>query len=226
MKTHQKSILFAALVALSFNAVAQDTETTEGSKDVKKKHIKIVTVEDGVTTKIDTIVSGDDDMVWFGDHSFENFEWDMENFPEMPDSAMMEHMKNFPPPHSKDGKGPRPRVHIYKGPGEFSEVREFRFDEGDSTRHMIFVKSHGEGGTGMEFSGDRPPFPPGQVHMIKHQMKNDPNMIDLNDPNIISFKKKDLSGDREKIEIIRKKSDDKEIEMETEVIIQDKDSSQ
>ena len=31
-------------------------------------------------------------------------------------------------------------------------------------------------------------------------------VIDLNDPNIISYKKKDMSGDREKIEIIRKKS--------------------
>jgi hypothetical protein len=44
-----------------------------------------------------------------------------------------------------------------------------------------------------------------------HSMTRHPGkIIDLNDPNVISYKKKDLSGGREKIEIIRKKSTEPE----------------
>ena len=49
------------------------------------------------------------------------------------------------------------------------------------------------------------------------------NLIDLNDPDIISFERKELSGGREKIEIIRKKPTEKQVRVETEVIT-DKES--
>ncbi len=52
-----------------------------------------------------------------------------------------------------------------------------------------------------------PPVPPFS-HMKVMKMQRHRKIIDLNDPNIISYKKKDMSGDREKIEIIRKKSGD------------------
>ncbi|MDO8929777.1 MAG: hypothetical protein Q7W54_12425 [Bacteroidota bacterium] len=51
-----------------------------------------------------------------------------------------------------------------------------------------------------------PPMPP-MRHMKMIKGANSDRVIDLNDPNIISYKKKNMSGDREKIEIIRKKSE-------------------
>ncbi|HKI88159.1 MAG TPA: hypothetical protein VKA38_03965, partial [Draconibacterium sp.] len=49
--------------------------------------------------------------------------------------------------------------------------------------------------------------------------KKTDNVIDLSDPGIISFKKKKMSGDREKITIIRKKPDDKNTKKEEEIIV-------
>ncbi|HZL10287.1 MAG TPA: hypothetical protein VFC65_09845 [Prolixibacteraceae bacterium] len=53
-----------------------------------------------------------------------------------------------------------------------------------------------------------PPTPPAQMKMMK-QVQNG-QLINLNDPNIVSFKKKDMKGGLEKIEIIRKKSNKSE----------------
>ncbi len=57
-----------------------------------------------------------------------------------------------------------------------------------------------------------PPMPPMPPMRPMKMMKggNSVRVIDLNDPNIISYKKKNLSGNREKIEIIREKSKDSE----------------
>jgi len=49
-------------------------------------------------------------------------------------------------------------------------------------------------------------------------------MINLNDPNIISYKKKNMRGGREKIEIVRNKSDENEnmnfdIELDDSMIV-------
>jgi hypothetical protein len=50
-----------------------------------------------------------------------------------------------------------------------------------------------------------PPVPPvPHIKMLRSTKAG--NAIHLDDPNIISYKKKDMSGDREKIEIIRQKS--------------------
>jgi hypothetical protein len=51
-----------------------------------------------------------------------------------------------------------------------------------------------------------PPFP----HMKVMKMQHGGQTIDLNDPNIVSYKKKDVKGGMEKIEIIRKKSENQE----------------
>ena len=66
----------------------------------------------------------------------------------------------------------------------------------------------------------RPQHPQQIERMMRKQSQN---LIDLNDPDIISFERKELSGDREKIEIIRKKPKEKQVQVETEVI-KDKES--
>jgi hypothetical protein len=47
------------------------------------------------------------------------------------------------------------------------------------------------------------------------------NVIDLSDPGIISYKKKKMSGGREKITIIRNEPSEKEIEKEVSITIPD-----
>jgi hypothetical protein len=55
-----------------------------------------------------------------------------------------------------------------------------------------------------------PPMPPMPPHMRMWKGQHSGRVIDLNDPNITSFKVKDLKGGLEKIEIIRKKSTEPE----------------
>jgi hypothetical protein len=52
-----------------------------------------------------------------------------------------------------------------------------------------------------------PPVPP-VPHMKMLRMEHSGQVINLNDPNVVSFKKKDIKGGLEKIEIIRKKTND------------------
>jgi hypothetical protein len=59
-------------------------------------------------------------------------------------------------------------------------------------------------GEGMKHVPPMPPVPHMEMRGIQHQGQ----IINLDSPNIISYKKKKMSGDREKIEIIRKKSGD------------------
>jgi hypothetical protein len=54
------------------------------------------------------------------------------------------------------------------------------------------------------------PFPP---EMMMMKMHNQGNVIDLSDPGIISYEKKDLKDGKEKITIVRKKPTEKDMEM-------------
>jgi len=60
------------------------------------------------------------------------------------------------------------------------------------------------------------PFSP---EMMMMRMRNRGNVIDLSDPGIISYEKKDLKDGKEKITIVRKKSTEKEMEMHEEFIM-------
>jgi hypothetical protein len=70
--------------------------------------------------------------------------------------------------------------------------------------HMMFFN-----GEGMKHFPPIPPVPP-VPHVKMMKMQHSGRVIDLNDPKILSYKKKELSGNREKIEIIREKSDESE----------------
>lgn len=73
--------------------------------------------------------------------------------------------------------------------------------DGNEEDRLIYLN-----GPDMKHFPPMPPMPP-MPHVKMLKGPNTGHIIDLNDPNIISFKKKKLSGDREKIEIIRKKSE-------------------
>ncbi|WP_163716742.1 hypothetical protein [Mangrovibacterium lignilyticum] len=223
MKTFLKPLFLSAAALIALNAGAQTNEENKPEEKPGKKHIKIVQIEDGVTTKVDTIISGDDQFIWncedFSDEFFRDGQGGLP--PEFSDSLMHKRMKHFRFEGQPGDKGLRTGMRVFKGPREFHNIREFKFEEGDSTRHMIVIK-HGEGDEEfMHFRGQGMPAPPRPENMMSHERMQDPNIINLNDPGVISFKKKDLSGGREKIEIIRQKPDKKKVDIEKEVIVDD-----
>ena len=65
---------------------------------------------------------------------------------------------------------------------------EFRFFDSDSEDDNPFIFA---------------PHPPKVPHVVRLNKKLSGNVIDLGDPDIISYKKKKMSGGREKITIIR-----------------------
>lgn len=99
-----------------------------------------------------------------------------------------------------------PAKHIKKfSPSGFDKMHniDVKVDRRDG-KEMIFLDEEN-----MKHFPPMPPMPP-MPHIKMMRGGNSGRVIDLNDPNIISFKKKNLSGNREKIEIIREKSQEPE----------------
>jgi len=226
MKTVLKTFLFSAAALLTVSTMAQTIDEQKTEENTVKKHIKIAKVEDGVTMKIDTVITGNgDDMAWFGDGEFDDFfeEGKRGMPPHFPDSLLRDKMKRFRFEFNDDQDGRHPRMRMFAGPDDKEIMREFEFKDDDSTRHMIIMHGDNEDcnfGSRMAPQLRRPQQPQRIERMMRRQNQN---LIDLNDPDIISFERKELRGGREKIEIIRKKPTEKQVQVETEVII-DKES--
>lgn len=205
-----------AVMLLSTELSAQKAPEVKDTK--KSRHIKMTKIENGKTMKLDTVLTGDDVFIWNGDTI-----------------NPVKHIKKFSPSgfdklqhidvnvDSKDGKE---KVMIFRHKdGKVGEPMIWNMDSDDdmeivtedidSLGKRIVVRKRIKDGKGdrMIFLNDGnmkhfppvPPVPP-VPHVRMMQMKHAGKTINLNDPNIISYKKKDMSGDREKIEIIRKKS--------------------
>ncbi len=207
-----------AVLLSSFAYVQIQDKKTEPKKE---RHIKMMKMENGKKMELDTILTNDDIFVWNGDTI-----------------NPVKHVKKFNAVgfdkmhkidvevDNKDGKE---KVMIFRhGGGKGGEPTIWNMDSGDdmeivtddidSLGERIVVRKRvkdGEGNHLMFFNGEgmkhfppvppRPPVPP-----VKMMMKHSGRIIDLNDPKIISYKKKEMSGNREKIEIIREKSDESE----------------
>jgi len=207
-----------AAILLSSSAIAQKTKETK-----ETRHIKMTKIENGKKMEIDTVLTGNDVFVWNGDTL-----------------NPAKHIKKFSPSgfdkmHNidvkvdrKDGKE-KVMIIKHKG-GKAGEPMIWKMDTGDDMEivtenidslgekivirkrmkdgadrdHMIFFKD-GD----MKHFPPMPPMPP-MRHMKMMTGANSGRVIDLNDPKIISYKKKNMSGNREKIEIIREKSEDPE----------------
>jgi hypothetical protein len=203
---------FAALLLSSFVMPGNDDQT---QKPRKSRHVRMVKITDGKKAVIDTVFTTDDVFVWQGDtinpmeHRGDFIEHGFRNDGKRADVAMFRH-----------------RSRVKDGPAFFDAENEDdmnMFDEeNDSTGDQIIVRRimKGKPGNHMFFIDDKgfnhfPPVPPAPLvppvpHRIK--FKHSGQIIDLNDPNVISYRKKDLSGGREKIEIIRKKADRNKME--------------
>lgn len=172
----------------SFVWVQRGHETQEPKKS---RHIKMIKVENGKKMELDTVLTGDGVFVWNGDTI-----------------NPVKHSKRFSP--SGFDKMHHTDVNVDHQNGN-EKVMIIKHRGGKKGEPMIWNMDSGDD-MDMKHFPPMPPMPPMPPvpHMKMMKMKHSGQIIDLNDPNIISFKKKEMSGDREKIEIIRKKSGDNE----------------
>lgn len=200
----------------------------EAQQPKKSRHIKMTKIENGKKMELDTVLTGDDVFVWNGDtvnpvkhiKKFNHADFDkMHQFDVKVDSK--DGNENVMIFKHRGGKKGEPMIWNM----DSGDDMEIVTDDNDSTGKRIVIRKRvGDGDENhmIYFSGDDmkhfppmppvppvPPVPP-MPHMKMMKMQHSGQIIDLNDPNIISYKKKEMSGDREKIEIIRKKSENLE----------------
>ncbi len=211
------ALAFLFTSAISIRETPQDPP--RGKK--AKKHIKMVKVgDDGKKVEIDTIIEGDNVFVFDGDTigGHKALKWiSEENFDFTGDFDM-----GFDIDIEEDGKG---KVIIMKsGKGGKEMIREFKIDGDSDNLHRIKVitdgdcedvdirKWHSKSGNDIFFGA---PHAPKVIRIEKHGG----NVIDLSDPGIISFDKKDLKDGKEKIVIVRNKPSEEELEIHEEIIM-------
>jgi hypothetical protein len=191
----------AALFSFTFIQKSDDAQNPK-----KERHIKMTKIENGKKMELDTIVYGDDVFVWQGDTIGGK---QMGKHPSHSGSDKVQQIivTGDPEGENKDVMIIR---HGNPKPGEpmiwnmdSGEDMEIITEDIDSLgKRMVIRKRIQDGNENQMVCPHIMPFHSMPFHTGQ--------VIDLNDPNVISYKKKDLSGGREKIEIIRKKSADPE----------------
>ncbi|QIA09830.1 hypothetical protein [Draconibacterium halophilum] len=207
------SLLFSS--AISIMEAPQDPPKTKKGK----KHIKMVKVgDDGKKMEIDTVITADQIFVWNGDTieggkglkwvSEEDFDFDMDIDVDV----------------ETDENG---NVIIMKGDGASeSMIYEFKTNDGDSTKHIMIkaisddissdmMKWHSKNGNEMFFGAPRSSSP----KVIRIDKQKSGNVIDLSDPGIISYDRKELRNGKEKIVIVREKPSEEDVEVHEEIIM-------
>ncbi len=198
---------FASLLLSSFVLSGNDDNV---QKPKKSRHVKMVKIVDGKKAEIDTVFTTDDVFVWKGDtinpmkYKGEFMVHRFGKGDDGPDVMMFNHRRGEKDAPSFFDMDSEDDMDFFADGNDSIEkkiiVRKMR--KGGPADHIIFMNGHGP-----DHVPPMPPVPP-VPHIMK--FKQSGKIIDLNDPNVISYKKKDLSGGREKIEIIRKKVDPKE----------------
>ncbi|WP_319499987.1 hypothetical protein [uncultured Draconibacterium sp.] len=201
--------------AISINEAPQDPPKTKK----EKKHIKMVKIgDDGKKMEIDTVIAADQVFVWNGDTiggdkelkwiSEEDFDFDMD----------------FDVNVESDENG---NVFILKGKGASEPmIYEFKTDDGDSAKHIMMkvisddessdiMKWHSKNGNDMFFGAPGSASP----KVIRIDKQKSGNVIDLSDPGIISYDRKELKDGKEKIVIVREKPSEEDMKMHEEIIM-------
>lgn len=209
----------------SFMLVQKGDETQEPKKS---RHIKMIKIENGKKMELDTVFTNDDVFVWKGDTVNP-----AKHIGKLSSSGSDKMHRVDVKVDRQDGKE---KVMIYKHRGgksgepmiwnmDSDDNMEIVTEDNDSVGKRIIVRKRMKDGAedhlifrndGDEMLVPPPPPPPPAPpvppfpHMKVMKMQHAGQIIDLNDPNIISYKKKDVKGGMEKIEIIRKKSENQE----------------
>lgn len=213
-------------VLLSSFMLVQKGDEAQESK--KSRHIKMTKIENGKKMELDTVLTGDDVFVWNGDTI--NPVKHIGKF----SSSGLDKMHQVDV--KVDRQNGKEKVMIFKHHGgksgepmiwnmDSGDDMEIVTEDNDSVGKRIVVRKRMKDGTAnhLIFRNDGremlvpppPPIPPVPPvppfpHMKVMKMRHAGQTIDLNDPNIVSYKKKNVKGGMEKIEIIRKKSENQE----------------
>jgi len=158
----------------------------------EKKHINIVKVENGEEIKIDTVIETGQVFVWNGDtiDAPGKLKWISEDSEFNFDSTMNINLD-------------------FEGMGD-KHVFVVRSDDANKAKVMSWSS---EDGNEMIFA------PGGQKHMMVLPELQKGNVIDLSDPGIISFEKKELKDGTEKITIVREKPSPEKKEIRKEIVV-------
>jgi len=217
MKNTMLSIGIAGMTTVLLSSFAVMQKSNEVQEPKKGRHIKMIKMENGKKMELDTVLTGDDVFVWNGDTI--NPVKHTQEF----NRADFGRMHEF---DTRGRKGGNENVMIFKRNGRGNNGpaigqmpprngMDVITDHMDSEGKRIVLRKRMRGGNendmihfngpGMRHFPPMPPAPP-RPPMKMMNIQHSGQVINLNDPNIISFKKKKMSGNREKIEIIRKKS--------------------
>jgi len=210
-------------IMLSSFSFVQKRDESQEPKNVR--HIKMTKIENGKKMELDTVLTGNDVFIWDGDTI--NPDRHVGKY----SSSGLDKMQRVDV--TVDRKNGKENVMIFKHRGgrsgepmiwnmDTNDDMEIITDDNDSLGKRIVVRKRMRDGVEdhMSFRNGNhdmlvpppppvPPMPP-FPHMKVMKMQHAGRIIDLNDPDIVSYKKKDVKGGMEKIEIIRKKSDDHE----------------
>lgn len=176
MKKHFVLLISGAMVFTLFSSLKSENRNDQPEKKAVR-HIKMITVKDGVRHEVDTLITGDDVKIF----------------------------------HS-DGKGKFHWMALDSSSSD-SSVRHLTLRHSGERKPMALVGKPGKAHRRLMVAPLAPGLPaPSRLPFVQAMRHRQGNVIDLSDQGILSFKKKKLSGDREKITIIRKRvaKDEKE----------------
>ena len=214
MKHTLSLIGIAGLAMLVFSSASFAQKGDEAKEKTNIRHIKLEKIVNGKKMELDTIITGNDVFVWKGDTILRK---DMAKRISSEVDGKMKRIKvivdgddkdeNVMIYHLKNGKSGEPMV-LQMESGDKDEI--LTEEPGDSIHKRIIIRKRMRDMNDFQNDAERRHFPgmpdmPSRMHMNMMKDHLSSQIIDLNDPNIISYRKKSLKGGREKIEIIRHK---------------------
>lgn len=220
-------ILTLTLIILTSFSLRENPQDPPRGKKVKK-HIKMVKVdEDGKKMELDTIIEGENTFVWNNDtigagHELKwvskdggEFDFDMD----MDFDIEVEEGEDGKVIIMKSAKGGAPMIHEFKMDGDSAKKIMIKMSkDGKHGDHDVMLWNSEEGNE-MIFHAPHVVGVPHAPKVVRIKKQKSGNVIDLSDPGIISYDKKEMRDGREKITIIREKPEERANEIHEEVII-------
>ncbi len=210
--------LLAATLLLTSATIFQDAPQDPPQKG--KKHISIVKIDDqGNKMHIDTVIGVKQIFVFNGDTigGGKEFRWNSEdgsfNFNgDMEFDIDVETDEEGNVFVMKNGNITGPKLFKIKTDDDSTKQYRIKMITNGDCENMDIMNWNEKAGKNLMFDPTAP-----KVMMLGDRKKG--NVIDLSDPGIISYSKKDMKGGKEKIVIIREKPSPEENEAHEEIII-------
>ncbi|HYQ56800.1 MAG TPA: hypothetical protein VEP89_05570 [Draconibacterium sp.] len=211
MLTGILSLIIVLTSAISIIEAPQDPPVKKGTK-----HITMVKIgNDGKKVEVDTVITADQIFVWNGDT--------IGNGKELKWLSDEDFDMDFDFDITTDANG---KIFMLNGKDDSNaKVYEYITEDGDSLKEISIkvitdginsdiMKQHSNVNNKMLFGTAASP------KVIRIDKQKSGNVIDLSDPGIISYDKKELRNGKEKIVIIREKPSEENVDVHEEIIIQ------